>query len=168
MKNQKALPAVTAALDAAGVPYTSTRVWSAASLLHTHHFEFTHGGLGAQKRLARRGPLRRPKRASADESSRHRFAMGLDRWFDSAVHGTGPKGCHRRWPTSLPIGENLNAAALVLARELRRAAFVELGDGSFRLKSPLKRRQDPGASSSGEDELQSVSESEGFRIRGSS
>jgi histidyl-tRNA synthetase len=34
-----------------------------------------------------------------------------------------------------PLGEAVNAAALALARELRRGSLtVELGDGSFRLK----------------------------------
>jgi histidyl-tRNA synthetase len=34
-----------------------------------------------------------------------------------------------------PLGEAVNAAALALARELRRGGLtVELGDGSFRLK----------------------------------
>ena len=34
-----------------------------------------------------------------------------------------------------PLGEGVNAAALALARELRRGGLtVELGDGSFRLK----------------------------------
>ena len=38
-----------------------------------------------------------------------------------------------------PIGESLNAAALVLARELRRAGLrIELGDGSFRLKKSFE------------------------------
>ena len=38
-----------------------------------------------------------------------------------------------------PLGESLNAAALVLARELRRAGLrVELGDGSFRLKKSFE------------------------------
>ena len=38
-----------------------------------------------------------------------------------------------------PIGESLNTAALVLARELRRAGLrIELGDGSFRLKKSFE------------------------------
>jgi histidyl-tRNA synthetase len=38
-----------------------------------------------------------------------------------------------------PLGESLNAAALVLARELRGAGLrVELGDGSFRLKKSFE------------------------------
>ncbi len=38
-----------------------------------------------------------------------------------------------------PLGENINAAALALARELRRAGLsIELGDGSFRLKKSFE------------------------------
>jgi histidyl-tRNA synthetase len=38
-----------------------------------------------------------------------------------------------------PIGEEQDAAALALARELRRAGLrVELGDGSFRLKKSFE------------------------------
>jgi histidyl-tRNA synthetase len=38
-----------------------------------------------------------------------------------------------------PLGETVNAAALALARELRRAGLtVELGDGSFRLKKSFE------------------------------
>jgi histidyl-tRNA synthetase len=57
-----------------------------------------------------------------------------------------------------PLGETMNAAALALARELRRAGLrVELGEGSFRLKKSfeaadkLSRR----IVILGEDELQS-------------
>ena len=38
-----------------------------------------------------------------------------------------------------PLGEQLNAAALGLARELRRAGLrIELGEGSFRLKKSFE------------------------------
>jgi histidyl-tRNA synthetase len=38
-----------------------------------------------------------------------------------------------------PIGERLNPAALVLARELRRAGLrIDLGDGSFRIKKSFE------------------------------
>ncbi len=38
-----------------------------------------------------------------------------------------------------PLGEDLNSAALALARELRRAGLrIELGDGSFRLKKSFE------------------------------
>jgi histidyl-tRNA synthetase len=38
-----------------------------------------------------------------------------------------------------PLGESVNAAALALARELRRAGLrIELGEGSFRLKKSFE------------------------------
>ena len=57
-----------------------------------------------------------------------------------------------------PIGEKLNAAALVLARELRRAGrSIELGDGSFRLKKSFEAADKVARRIVilGEDELQS-------------
>jgi histidyl-tRNA synthetase len=57
-----------------------------------------------------------------------------------------------------PLGEGLNAAALVLARELRRGGLsVELGDGSFRLKKSFEAADKAARSIVilGEDELQS-------------
>jgi histidyl-tRNA synthetase len=57
-----------------------------------------------------------------------------------------------------PLGENLNAAALTLARELRRAGLsIELGDGSFRLKKSFEAADKVARRIVilGEDELQS-------------
>jgi histidyl-tRNA synthetase len=57
-----------------------------------------------------------------------------------------------------PLGENLNSAALVLARELRRAGIsIELGDGSFRLKKSFEAADKTARRIVilGEDELQS-------------
>jgi histidyl-tRNA synthetase len=57
-----------------------------------------------------------------------------------------------------PLGEGLNAAALALARELRRAGLsVELGDGSFRLKKSFEAADKMARRIVilGEDELQS-------------
>ncbi len=57
-----------------------------------------------------------------------------------------------------PLGENLNAAALALARELRRAGLtIELGDGSFRLKKSFEAADKTARRIVilGEDELQS-------------
>jgi histidyl-tRNA synthetase len=57
-----------------------------------------------------------------------------------------------------PLGENLNPAALNLARELRHTGlYVELGDGSFRLKKSFEAADKVARSIVilGEDELQS-------------
>jgi histidyl-tRNA synthetase len=66
-----------------------------------------------------------------------------------------PQGLHAY---IAPIGEKLNAAALVLARELRRAGLsIELGDGSFRLKKSFEAADKVARRIVilGEDELQS-------------
>src|ERR1035441_4010966 len=57
-----------------------------------------------------------------------------------------------------PLGENLNAAALVLARELRhQGLWIELGEGSFRLKKSFEAADKTARNIVilGEDELQS-------------
>ena len=61
-------------------------------------------------------------------------------------------------PISPRSAKNLNAAALALARELRRAGLsVELGDGSFRLKKSFEAADKTARRIVilGEDELQS-------------
>jgi len=57
-----------------------------------------------------------------------------------------------------PLGEGLNPAALVLARELRhQGLWIELGDGGFRLKKSFEAADKTARSIVilGEDELQS-------------
>jgi histidyl-tRNA synthetase len=57
-----------------------------------------------------------------------------------------------------PLGENLNPAALALARELRAAGLrIELGEGSFRLKKSFEAADKTARAIVilGEDELQS-------------
>ncbi len=57
-----------------------------------------------------------------------------------------------------PLGENLNPAALVLARELRyKGLWIELGEGSFRLKKSFEAAEKSARRIVilGEDELQS-------------
>ena len=57
-----------------------------------------------------------------------------------------------------PLGENMNPAALALARELRRAGLtIELGDGTFRLKKSFDAADKTARKIVilGEDELQS-------------
>jgi histidyl-tRNA synthetase len=85
--------------------------------------------------------------------------MGLDRLVltlqgaDQVQKAAPPKVAY-----IAPLGENLNAAALVLARELRRAGLsVELGDGSFRLKKSFEAADKIARRIVilGEDELQS-------------
>jgi len=57
-----------------------------------------------------------------------------------------------------PLGESVNAAALALARQLRREGLkIELGDGSFRLKKSFEAADKAARQIVilGEDELQS-------------
>ena len=59
-----------------------------------------------------------------------------------------------------PLGDRINGAALLLAKELRAAGFrVELGDGSFRLKKSFEAANKVASTIVilGEDELPRVS-----------
>jgi histidyl-tRNA synthetase len=88
------------------------------------------------------------------------FAMGLDRLV-LTLQSTelDQKSAARPAHAYIaPLGEKLNAAALVLARELRRAGLsIELGDGSFRLKKSFEAADKVARRIVilGEDELQS-------------
>ena len=134
--------AVTAALDAAGVPYKlNPRLVRGLDYYTRTTFEFTHGGLGAQNALLGGGRYDGLSEAiGGPKAPGIGFAIGLDRLVltlqaaesnqESAVSQEPRLAAY-----IAPLGENLNAAALTLARELRRAGLsVELGDGSFRLK----------------------------------
>jgi histidyl-tRNA synthetase len=135
--------AVTAALDAAGVPYKlNPRLVRGLDYYTRTTFEFTHGGLGAQNALLGGGRYDGLSEAiGGPKAPGIGFAMGLDRLVltlqatDLDQKAAAPK-VHAY---IAPLGEQLNAAALVLARELRRAGLsIELGDGSFRLKKSFE------------------------------
>ena len=135
---------VTAALDAAGVPYTlNQRLVRGLDYYTRTTFEFTHGGLGAQNALLGGGRYDGLSEAiGGPKAPGIGFAMGLDRLVltlqaQEATQTAMPAAKADAYIA--PIGENLNAAALVLARELRRAGLrIELGDGSFRLKKSFE------------------------------
>jgi histidyl-tRNA synthetase len=103
-------------------------------------FEFTHGGLGAQNALLGGGRydglsemLGGPKAPGIG------FAMGEDRLVLTllAEESAAPQALADAFVA--PLGESLNAAALVLARELRhKGLWIELGDGGFRLKKSFE------------------------------
>ncbi len=134
--------AVIAALDAAGVPYhLNPRLVRGLDYYTRTTFEFTHGGLGAQNALLGGGRYDGLSEAiGGPKAPGIGFAMGLDRLVltlqaQEAERKTTP----RADAYIAPLGENLNAAALALARELRRAGLtIELGDGSFRLKKSFE------------------------------
>jgi len=152
---------VTAALDAAGVPYhLNPRLVRGLDYYTRTTFEFTHGGLGAQNALLGGGRYDGLSEAiGGPKAPGIGFAMGLDRLVltlqaQEAERSTTPKADGY----IAPLGENLNAAALALARELRRAGLtIELGDGSFRLKKSFEAADKTARRIVilGEDELQS-------------
>ena len=132
--------AVLAALDACGVPYhVNPRLVRGLDYYTRTTFEFTHGGLGAQNALLGGGRydglselIGGPKAPGIG------FAMGEDRLILTLQAAKEQAGTLAD-AFIAPLGEGLNAAALELARELRRAGLrVELGDGSFRLKKSFE------------------------------
>ena len=155
--------AVTAALDAAGVPYPlNHRLVRGLDYYTRTTFEFTHGGLGAQNALLGGGRYDGLSEAiGGPKAPGIGFAMGLDRLVltlqaqELNQKAAPPQVAHAY---IAPLGEALNAAALVLARELRRAGLrIELGDGSFRLKKSFEAADKTARRIVilGEDELQS-------------
>jgi histidyl-tRNA synthetase len=131
---------VLAALDACGVPYhLNPRLVRGLDYYTRTTFEFTHGGLGAQNALLGGGRydglseiLGGPKAPGIG------FAMGEDRLI-LTLQAMREEKATLADAFIAPLGETLNAAALELARELRRAGLrVELGDGSFRLKKSFE------------------------------
>ena len=151
--------AVLAALDVAGVPYTRNhRMVRGLDYYTRTTFEFTHGGLGAQNALLGGGRYDGLSEAiGGPRAPGIGFAMGEDRLvltlLDQAAEITPKANAY-----IAPLGENLNAPALALARELRRAGLaIELGDGSFRLKKSFEAADKTAARIVilGEDELKS-------------
>jgi len=151
--------AVTAALVAAGVPYTRNhRLVRGLDYYTRTTFEFTHGGLGAQNALLGGGRYDGLSEAiGGPKAPGIGFAMGEDRLVLTlqALEAAKPE---KNDAYIAPLGEALNPAALALARELRRGGLsVELGDGSFRLKKSFESadRTARRIVILGEDELQS-------------
>jgi histidyl-tRNA synthetase len=137
---------VLAALDACGVPYhVNPRLVRGLDYYTRTTFEFTvQTGLGTQNALLGGGRydglsemLGGPKAPGIG------FAIGEDRLIltlqaqedlDSAGTGKAPE-TPKLDVYIAPLGEERNAAALALARELRREGLsVEVGDGSFKLR----------------------------------
>jgi histidyl-tRNA synthetase len=132
--------AVLAALDAAEVPYTRNhRLVRGLDYYTRTTFEFTHGGLGAQNALLGGGRYDGLSEAiGGPKAPGIGFAMGEDRLILTllALESVPPEKVHAY---IAPLGQSVNAAALALARELRRAGLsIELGDGTFRLKKSFE------------------------------
>ena len=151
--------AVTAALDAAGVPYTrNPRLVRGLDYYTRTIFEFTHGGLGAQNALLGGGRYDGlSEMLGGPRAPGIGFAMGEDRLVLTlqALEAAKPELADA---FIAPLGDGLNAAALALARELRRVGLrVELGEGGFRLKRSFETADKTARRIVilGEDELQS-------------
>jgi histidyl-tRNA synthetase len=131
---------VLAALDACGVPYhVNPRLVRGLDYYTRTTFEFTvpdGGGLGMQNALLGGGRydglsemLGGPKAPGIG------FAIGEDRLILTLQAQAAETIAKKLDAYIAPMGVGQNAAALALARELRRAGLsVEVGDGSFRLK----------------------------------
>ncbi len=150
---------VLAALDAAGVPYVrNDRLVRGLDYYTRTTFEFTHGGLGAQNALLGGGRYDGLSEAiGGPKAPGIGFAMGEDRLVLTlqSLESAPPQVVDAY---IAPLGENLNPAALALARELRRAGLsIEVGDGSFRLKKSFEAADKAARRIVilGEDELQS-------------
>jgi histidyl-tRNA synthetase len=142
---------VRAALDACGVAYhVNQRLVRGLDYYTRTTFEFTvQTGLGTQNALLGGGRydglsemLGGPKAPGIG------FAIGEDRLIltlqaqadlDSAGTGAAAESVAKMDAYIAPLGVAQNAAALVLARELRRAGLsVEVGDGSFKLRKSFE------------------------------
>jgi histidyl-tRNA synthetase len=136
---------VRAALDACGVAYTvNPRLVRGLDYYTRTTFEFTipdGSGLGTQNALLGGGRydglsemLGGPKAPGIG------FAIGEDRLvLTLQAQAEGNAAIPKLDAYIAPMGAERNAAALTLARELRRAGIsVEVGDGSFRLKKSFE------------------------------
>jgi histidyl-tRNA synthetase len=158
-ESKKHFAAVLAALDAAGVPYTRNhRLVRGLDYYTRTTFEFTHSGLGAQNALLGGGRYDGLSEAiGGPKAPGIGFAMGEDRLV-LTLQAQETAKAEKIDAYIAPLGESVNAAALALARELRRAGLrVELGDGSFRLKKSFEAANKVARRIVilGEDELQS-------------
>src|SRR5277367_3007327 len=147
--------AVLAALDACHVPYTlSPRLVRGLDYYTRTTFEFTvpsgdASGLGTQNAIPGGGRYDGlSEMLGGPRAPGIGFAIGEDRLIltlqaQAAAQPLEPRTLNLE-PAKLdayiaPIGPERNAAALALARELRRAGLsVEVGDGSFRLKKSFE------------------------------
>jgi histidyl-tRNA synthetase len=135
---------VLAALDACGVRYSvNPRLVRGLDYYTRTTFEFTvpdGSGLGTQNALLGGGRydglsemLGGPKAPGIG------FAIGEDRLILTLQAQAAETAPPKVDAYIAPLGIERNAAALALARELRRAGLsVEVGDGSFRLKKSFE------------------------------
>ena len=138
--------AVRAALDACGVAYTVTpRLVRGIDYYTRTTFEFTHSsGLGTQNALLGGGRYDGlSEMLGGPRAPGIGFAIGADRLIltlqSQAGAEPGVSYTSKADAFLAPVGEQMNALALELASELRRAGLrIELGDGSARLKKSFE------------------------------
>ena len=152
--------AVCTGLDACGIEYeVSHRLVRGLDYYMRTTFEFQHGGLGAQNALLGGGRYDGlSEMIGGPKAPGIGFAIGADRLVLTLEAQTGQILATLADAYIAPIGEGLNSAALVLARELRRAGLrIEVGDGSFRIKKSFETGNKLARNIVllGEDELQS-------------
>jgi histidyl-tRNA synthetase len=132
---------VCEALDACHVPYEHDhRLVRGLDYYTRTTFEFQHGGLGAQNALLGGGRYDGLSEAiGGPRAPGIGFAIGEDRLVLTLQGQAAAARAARADAYIAPLGEERNASALALARELRAAGLrIELGDGSFRLKKSLE------------------------------
>ena len=132
--------AVCTALDACGVPYEHDhRLVRGLDYYTRTTFEFVSDDLGAQNALLGGGRYDGLSEAiGGPKAPGIGFAMGEDRLVLTLL----AQARHKPQLAAAyiaPLGDRMNPAALLLARELRADGLrVELGDGSFRLKKSFE------------------------------
>ena len=138
---------VTALLKNAGIRFeVNLRLVRGLDYYTRTAFEFTHGALGAQNAILGGGRYDGLSEAlGGPPAPGIGFAMGEDRLI-LALQELNPSLAKGPDVYVAPIGEGMNRAALVLAKELRQHNLVvELGDRSFKLKKLLETASKIGA-----------------------
>ena len=142
---RKHFEAVQEILTKVGVPFIlNDRLVRGLDYYTRTAFEFTHGALGAQNAILGGGRYDGLSEALGGPAAPGiGFAIGEDRLVMS-LQETADSVLKKPDVYIAPLGEAQNAAALELARELRRTSpdrpglKIELGDGSFRLKKSFE------------------------------
>jgi histidyl-tRNA synthetase len=132
--------AVCTALDACGLPYEHDhRLVRGLDYYTRTTFEFVSDDLGAQNALLGGGRYDGLSEAiGGPRAPGIGFAMGEDRLV-LALQAQAGHTPQLAAAYIAPLGDRMNPAALVMARDLRAGGLrVELGDGSFRLKKSFE------------------------------
>jgi histidyl-tRNA synthetase len=137
--------AVRTALDACGIAYEiSHRLVRGLDYYTRTTFEFQvaseAGGLGTQNALLGGGRYDGlSEMIGGPKAPGIGFAIGADRLVLVLEAQAGQIPAALADAYIAPLGEGLNPAALLLARELRRQGLrIEVGDGSFRIKKSFE------------------------------